>query len=304
MNSSARCASAFFLSFALSQSSIALTSWLVFASIALISPASCSEKFLTSRENSDDVRVERLELLDCALDGERLQPFELDARAVADERLLAEVGAQDRRRLSTARREATARRAAMAWGSYYKGMRISLSAVSREARAECAQELPFEPRPVFRVGRRARLIVGQAPGRRVHETGIPWNDPRAKCCAWLALDREAFYDTSRIAIVPIGLLSRHGGRRGSAAVPRCAPLAAALPRGAARYPPHPPRRRLRAGVLPEARRKKTLADTVRAWRDYLPEFFPLPHRAGATSGGARAIPGSRKTCFPLRRRAD
>ena len=88
-------------------------------------------------------------------------------------------------------------------------MRISLSALSREAKAcdTCAEVLPFKPRPVFRVGRSARLlIVGQAPGRLVHETGIPWNDPSGNVLrAWLALDREAFYDTSRIAIVPAGL---------------------------------------------------------------------------------------------------
>src|SRR5688500_19437467 len=65
-------------------------------------------------------------------------------------------------------------------GFYYKGMAISLSRVSREARAcsLCGEVLPNSPRPVFLVGRAARLlIVGQAPGRRVHETGIPWNDP-------------------------------------------------------------------------------------------------------------------------------
>jgi hypothetical protein len=89
-------------------------------------------------------------------------------------------------------------------GLYYKGVRISLSAVSREARTcdTCADVLPFKPRPVFRVGKTARLlIVGQAPGRLVHETGIPWNDPSGEVLrAWLALDREAFYDTARIAI--------------------------------------------------------------------------------------------------------
>src|SRR5690349_15603107 len=86
-------------------------------------------------------------------------------------------------------------------------MRISLAVVSREARAcrLCARQL--EPRPVFRASRTARvLIVGQAPGRRVHETGIPWNDPSGDVLReWLALDRDAFYDTSRIAIVPAGL---------------------------------------------------------------------------------------------------
>ena len=75
-------------------------------------------------------------------------------------------------------------------------MRISLSALSREARAcrFCEQKLPQEPRPIFRAGRTARLlIVGQAPGGRVQESGNPWNDPAAHVLrARQARDREAF----------------------------------------------------------------------------------------------------------------
>ena len=77
-----------------------------------------------------------------------------------------------------------------------------------EARActLCAGHLPFAPRPVLRASATARLvIVGQAPGTRVHETGIPWNDASGdRLRAWLDLDREAFYDDRRIAIVPMG----------------------------------------------------------------------------------------------------
>jgi uracil-DNA glycosylase len=63
-------------------------------------------------------------------------------------------------------------------GFYYTGMRISLLQVGREASACRRCERILEPRPVFRAGESSRLlIVGQAPGRRVHETGIPWNDP-------------------------------------------------------------------------------------------------------------------------------
>src|SRR5678809_734362 len=94
-------------------------------------------------------------------------------------------------------------------GLYYTGMRISLSQVAREARActQCAKHLPLGPRPVFRARPGARLlIVGQAPGRRVHESGIPWNDPSGDVLrAWLKMDRDAFYDASRVAIVPMGL---------------------------------------------------------------------------------------------------
>src|SRR3989475_11838348 len=94
----------------------------------------------------------------------------------------------------------------MAWATIIRAMRISLRQVSAEARAcrLCSKHL--EPRPVFLVGAAARLlIVGQAPGRRVHETGIPWNDPSGDALRErLAMDRAAFDDTSRIAIVPAG----------------------------------------------------------------------------------------------------
>src|SRR5688572_25897793 len=117
----------------------------------------------------------------------------------------------------------------MAWRSIIRGMRISLSAVSREARGcrFCEKSLPQKPKPIFRAGRTARLlVVGQAPGRRVHQTGIPWNDPSGEVLrAWLAMEREAFYDTARIAIVPVGLC--YPGTVDGADLPpcrECAPL--------------------------------------------------------------------------------
>ena len=162
-------------------------------------------------------------------------------------------------------------------------MPISLSRVSAEARActLCAEELPFRPKPVFLVGRGARLlIVGQAPGRRVHETGIPWNDPSGDVLReWLALERAEFYDTSRIAIVPTGLC--YPGTVGGVDLPpcrKCAPewqprFRAALPALGLT---------LLVGSYAQAfylkeRRKRTLGETVRAFREYLPEFFVLPH---------------------------
>ena len=154
---------------------------------------------------------------------------------------------------------------------------------------------------MFRVGKRARLlIVGQAPGRLVHETGIPWNDPSGEVLrAWLALDREAFYDTSRIAIVPIGLC--YPGTVDGADLPpcrECAPLW--QPRFRAALPDI--RLTLLVGAYAQAfylraRRKKTLADTVRAWRDYLPEFFPLPHPSWRNLGWLARNPWFEKTCF-------
>jgi uracil-DNA glycosylase len=145
----------------------------------------------------------------------------------------------------------------------------------------CAAHLPYPPRPIFRASPTARLlIVGQAPGRRVHETGIPWNDPSGDLLRlWLGMTRDDFYDDSRIAIIPSGLCYP-GTVRGADLPPRpeCAPLW------------HPPFReampRIRLTLLIGAyaqayylgnRRGRTLADTVKAWRDFAPEFFPLPH---------------------------
>ena len=70
----------------------------------------------------------------------------------------------------------------------------------------CAAALPHEPRPVIRASATARiLIVGQAPGTRVHQTGIPWNDPSGERLRdWLQMSPGDFYDEDKIAIVPMG----------------------------------------------------------------------------------------------------
>ena len=185
-------------------------------------------------------------------------------------------------------------------------MRFSLLQVSREARAcrLCSKRL--EPNPVFRVGAPARLlIVGQAPGRRVHETGLPWNDPSGDVLrAWLGLERAAFYDTSRIAIVPIGLC--YPGTVDGADLP---PLPACAPLWQPRFRAALPGIRLTLLVGSYAQsfhlrdsRKRTLADTVRAFRDYLPEFFPLPHPSWRNKRWLQRNPWFEKDVIPALRR--
>lgn len=150
-----------------------------------------------------------------------------------------------------------------------------------QACTACADSLPHAPRPVLRASPTARLlIVGQAPGRRVHETGIPWNDPSGdQLRIWLGMTREEFYDATRIAIVPAGLCYP-GTVKGSDLPPRpeCAPrwhppLRAAMP-GI--------RLTLLIGAYAQAyylgpRRGRTLADTVQGWQAFLPDCLPLPH---------------------------
>lgn len=151
----------------------------------------------------------------------------------------------------------------------------------------CAAHLPLGPRPVLVVGPSARiLIVGQAPGTKVHETGIPWNDRSGDTLrGWMGLDRETFYDASRIAIVPMGFCypgvqPSKNGRSGGDAPPRpeCAPM------WHAPVLEHLPKVELivLAGQYAQAHylgkdRRRTLTETVKHWRDYGPRFFPVPH---------------------------
>jgi uracil-DNA glycosylase len=158
-----------------------------------------------------------------------------------------------------------------------------LQRLLREVRActVCAHHLPFPPRPVLRAGSTARLlVVGQAPGRKVHETGIPWNDPSGdRLRLWLGLSREQFYDESRIAIIPTGFCYPGKGAHGDLPPrPECAPLWHPKLRAAL---PHI-QLTLLIGIFAQAyylgaRAKKSLAETVAAWREYEPEFVPLPH---------------------------
>jgi uracil-DNA glycosylase len=192
---------------------------------------------------------------------------------------------------------------------YDTEMRISLLQVAREARACRRCEKLLEPRPVFRAARSARLlIVGQAPGRRVHETGIPWNDPSGDVLrGWLAMDRDAFYDTSRIAIVPVGLC--YPGTVDGADLPpprQCAPLW--QPRFRAALPAV--RLTLLVGRYAQlywlgAHDKHSLTDTVRAWREVLPEFFPLPHPSWRNKAWLARNPWFEAEVIPaLRRRVN
>ena len=145
----------------------------------------------------------------------------------------------------------------------------------------CAPHLPHPPRPVLRAEAGARiLIVGQAPGRRVHVSGIPWNDPSGdRLRGWLELDRETFYDARRIAIVPTGFC--YPGTVGGADSPprpECAPL------WHPRLMRHLPRLELTllVGRYAQAyalgrRCRGSVRETVAAWREFAPAVFPTPH---------------------------
>ena len=147
----------------------------------------------------------------------------------------------------------------------------------------CAQHLPNEPRPVVRGSSRSRiLIVGQAPGRRVHETGIPFNDPSGdRLRDWMDIDRETFYDESRIALLPMGFCYPGTGKSGDLPPrPECATawrdrLLAALP--GIKLTLLVGQYAIAWHLYPERKRAPTVTETVAQWRDWWPRLVPLPH---------------------------
>ena len=172
----------------------------------------------------------------------------------------------------------------------------------------CEDHLPLGPRPVLRARQSARLlIVGQAPGTKVHASGTPWNDPSGdRLRYWLDVDKDQFYDQSNIAIIPIGFCYPGRLPNGGDKPPRpeCAPLW------------HPlllqnlPNIELTvlAGAYAQKRflgdrRGKSLTETVQAWRKFGPDLFPLPHPSWRTVGWQNRNPWFEADVLPdLRRR--
>ena len=141
--------------------------------------------------------------------------------------------------------------------------------------------MPLGPRPIVVASRTARIVViGQAPGTKVHASGIPWDDASGeRLREWMGIDGATFYDAARIAIVPQGFCYPGRGKNGDLPPrPECAPtwqprlfpllpaleLYVLIGRYAQAYHLGP-------------RAKRTLGETVRAWRSYGPRFLPVPH---------------------------
>lgn len=146
----------------------------------------------------------------------------------------------------------------------------------------CQAALPHGCRPVVQADPRARLlVVGQAPGRRVHASGIPFDDASGERLRdWLGIDRDTFHDPERVAIVPMGFCFPGSGRSGDLPPrPECAPL------WHPQLLPRLPAVRLRLAIgryaqaaLPGPCRGRTLTDNVRDWQRHLAGgVLPLPH---------------------------
>jgi uracil-DNA glycosylase len=183
-----------------------------------------------------------------------------------------------------------------------------LARMQAEVRActVCTAHLPLGPRPIVRGKQSAKLlIISQAPGTKVHNTGLSFNDRSGdRLRDWLGIDRDTFYDEARIAIMGMGFCYPGVNGKGGDLPPRkeCAPLW------------HPKLLPLYTNVelillvgsyavsryLPE--RKDTLSDTVAAWRDYGPRFVPLPHPSWRNTGWLKAHPWFEEDLVPYLRR--
>jgi uracil-DNA glycosylase len=159
--------------------------------------------------------------------------------------------------------------------------RVLLDEIS--ACTACAAHLPLGPRPVVQAAdpRAKILIIGQAPGTKVHASGVPWDDASGtRLRDWLGVTPDQFYDESLFAIMPMGFCYPGRGKGGdNPPRPECAPLwhdrvRATLPNI---------KLTLLIGTYAQARylgirRKATLGETVRAWRDYIDDgYLPLVH---------------------------
>ncbi len=172
----------------------------------------------------------------------------------------------------------------------------------------CAGHLPHEPRPVVMVGPRTRLLVcGQAPGRRVHESGRPFTDASGERLRdWMGVDAQTFYGDGRIGVAAQAFCFPGTNPKGGdfPPPPRCAELwrdrlLQALPAV---------EMTLLVGGHAQlwalgARMKPTMTETVRAWREYAPAVLPLPHPSWRNTAWLRREPWFEREVVPeLRRR--
>lgn len=174
--------------------------------------------------------------------------------------------------------------------------------------SHCRAHLPLGPRPVVQAAPSARLlIIGQAPGTRVHKTGIPWNDPSGdRLREWLQMDKETFYNPEQVAIMPMGFCYPGRGHSGDLPPrPECAPMW------------HSPI----TALLPDIQltlligdyaqryylkdKPKTLTDTVKTNTRWAPDFIALPHPSPRNNLWLRRNPWFEQEILPtLRHRID
>ncbi len=172
----------------------------------------------------------------------------------------------------------------------------------------CAAHLPLGPRPVLHISTTARvLIASQAPGTAVHHAGISfWDASGDRLRGWLGMDKDVFYDASRVAILPMGLCYPGRLPNGGDAPPRreCAPL------WRARVLAAMPALRLTllvgsyaqdAAAREHGWPRASMTERVRDFRAYLPRYFPLPHPSWRTGAWQRLNPWFDEEVLPALR---
>ena len=166
----------------------------------------------------------------------------------------------------------------------------------------CAHQLPLGVRPVLQLHPFARiLVVGQAPGIRVHKSGIPFDDASGdRLREWMGITREVFYEPTQVAIVPMGFCYPGTGRSGDLPPrPECAPhwrqqVLAHLPRIAltlviGQY--------AQAWHLPKSG-NRSVTGTVERWKEYAPGVIPLPHPSPRNNIWLKRNPWFAETLLP------
>ena len=184
-----------------------------------------------------------------------------------------------------------------------------LAAVLKEARActICAGTLPLGPSPVVRGKASAKiLIVSQAPGTKAHISGLSFNDRSGdQLRAWMGIDRDVFYDEALLAVVSMGFCYPGRDAKGGDLPPRpeCGPTW------------HPRIRPLlkkvelvllvgsyAQGYYLKDTRRKTMTETIAAWRDYGPLTMPLPHPSWRNTAWVKKNPWFAEDLLPVLRR--
>jgi uracil-DNA glycosylase len=168
----------------------------------------------------------------------------------------------------------------------------------------CKEDLPLGPRPVVSIHPESRvLVVGQAPGTKVHATGIPWNDPSGdELRKWLGVDRETFYDPKLFGIMPMGFCYPGRGKGGD-----LPPRKECAPQWHEPLISHMPQVKLVLLIGSYAQsyyllnRKQTLTETVRNFEEYLPAYFPLVHPSPRNRMWMRKNPWFEEEVIPVLR---
>jgi len=172
--------------------------------------------------------------------------------------------------------------------------------------AVCAALLPLGPRPIIQAGETASiLVIGQAPGSRVHETGIPWDDQSGERLRdWMAIDSATFYDPGQVALMPMGFCypGKDPGGGDRPPRPECAPLwhrrvwsqliAVRLTLLVGHYAQK---------AYVEKPRATSMTETVRSFHSFLPAFVPLPHPSWRSTGWMRRNPWFESELLPVLR---